>query len=67
VGCLGELARLLRESYDMVVAKLPKNMRDTIAQTLDSSKKKPRATKSDAKKRLLKSRRKKKKTAAAAF
>jgi predicted DNA-binding protein (MmcQ/YjbR family) len=55
-----ELARLLRESYDMVVAKLPKNMRDTIAQTLDSSKK-PRATKSNAKKRLLKSRRKRKK------
>lgn len=55
-----ELARLLRESYDFVVAKLPKSMRDTIAQTPDSSKK-PRATKSNAKKRLLKSRGKRKK------
>jgi hypothetical protein len=67
VGCLGELARLLRESYDMVVAKLPKNMRDTIAQTLDSSKKKASCDEVRRKKAPAQIPPKKEKTAAVAF
>lgn len=45
-----ELARLLRESYDLVVAKLPKSMRDTLTEAPGSQKLSP--TKSYAKKPL---------------
>jgi len=46
-----ELARLLRESYDMVFAKLPKKVRDTVSST------KPVAPKARSKKPAKKQRR----------
>jgi predicted DNA-binding protein (MmcQ/YjbR family) len=45
-----ELARLLRESYDMVFAKLPRKMRETVVAT-KSAARKPRARKAAKKKR----------------
>jgi predicted DNA-binding protein (MmcQ/YjbR family) len=45
-----ELARLLRESYDMVFAKLPRKMRET-AIAAKSAARKPRARKAANKKR----------------
>jgi predicted DNA-binding protein (MmcQ/YjbR family) len=38
----GELSQLLRESYDMVFAKLPKKLRDGVAQSKSSAKPFPR-------------------------
>jgi predicted DNA-binding protein (MmcQ/YjbR family) len=38
----GELSQLLRESYDMVFAKLPKKLRDGLPQTKSSAKPSPR-------------------------
>ena len=55
-----ELARLLRESYDMVVAKLPQKTREALGQAGDRSEI-ASATKSQPKKRPDKLRRRKKK------
>ena len=49
-----ELAKLLRESYDMVVAKLPKKTRDALGRAEDRSGK-PSPTKPGAKRRPDKS------------
>jgi predicted DNA-binding protein (MmcQ/YjbR family) len=38
----GELARLLRDSYDMIFAKLPKKTRDSLSSSKPSARKPPR-------------------------
>jgi predicted DNA-binding protein (MmcQ/YjbR family) len=50
-----EISQLLRQSYDLVFAKLPKKLRDTFAQT------KPSASRSSRKKRASKKKHKKRK------
>ena len=47
----GELSQLLRESYDMVFAKLPKKLRDSLAQPKSSAKPSPRKKRPVKKKR----------------
>lgn len=54
-----ELALLLRESYDMVFAKLPRKIRETLASNKPAPKTKPRS--GTAPKRVIKVRRPKKK------
>jgi predicted DNA-binding protein (MmcQ/YjbR family) len=49
----GELSQLLRESYDLVFAKLPKRLRDSLAQSRSSAKPSARA-KRHAKKKQTK-------------
>jgi predicted DNA-binding protein (MmcQ/YjbR family) len=46
-----ELSQLLRESYDMVFAKLPKKLRDSLAQPKSSAKPSPRKKRPVKKKR----------------
>ena len=50
----GELSQLLRESYDMVFAKLPKKLRDGAAQSKSSAKPSPRKKRPTRKKRARK-------------
>ena len=47
----GELSQLLRESYDMVFAKIPKKLRDGLTQSKSSAKPFPRKKRSVKKKR----------------
>lgn len=49
-----ELSQLLRESYDLVFAKLPKKLRDGLSQTKSSMKPSPRKKRNAKKKRARK-------------